>query len=434
MGALAAELAGLQGRDDVLTDEVTHLRRRAQHIGDRRRMATLDRAVGLHALAHGRLDEAVASLAAAADVPFLGRGLRDAVLPARGDLVETLVRLGRTEEARIRAAALSDLLSAMDDPLARALDLRAQALSADGADAEELLRAALAAHQEAHDPFEEARTQLLLGEHLRRDRQRSAARTCLLTAQRTFEQLDAAPWLHRTQTELRAAGGQPRASAGLEVLTPQERAVAEAVASGRSNREVAEELFLSPRTVEYHLGSVYRKLGVHGRSALAHRWRRPGPRRAAGRCRAPRGRPARVSSREPVGRLGDMDGAAGDVDLPGRLPRLVRAGAAACGPGHRARSRAARQGLPHAALVHAHRDVVRAAVDDELHVHAVGEHVGGSDVGSDGEVAGLVELVDEHDRVRVGHQDTRSPAMNVPPRPPAEAPWPVVSSPCPCRS
>ena len=55
------------------------------------------------------------------------------------------------------------------------------------------------------------------------------------------------------------------------MLTPQERSVAEAAASGRSNREVAESLFLSPRTVEYHLSSVYRKLGVHGRSALAHR-------------------------------------------------------------------------------------------------------------------------------------------------------------------
>ncbi len=271
MGALAAELAGLQGRDDILRAEVTHLRGQALRMGDRRRLATLDRAVGLHALAQGRLDDAVVGLVAAADVHFLGRGLRDAVLPARVDLVETLVRLGRTEEARQRAALLSPVLAAMDDPLARAFDLRAQALVASGSAAEELLRTALAAHQEARDPFEEARTQLLLGEHLRRDRQRSAARTCLLAAQSTLDHLGAAPWLRRTQHELRAAGGQPHESDGLEALTAQERAVAEAVASGRSNREVAESLFLSPRTVEYHLSSVYRKLGVHGRSALAHR-------------------------------------------------------------------------------------------------------------------------------------------------------------------
>jgi DNA-binding NarL/FixJ family response regulator len=271
MGALAAELAGLQGRDDILTAEVTHLRSEAMRMGDRRRLATLDRAIGLHALAHGRLDEAVVGLVAAADVPFLGRGLRDAVLPARVDVVETLIRLGRAEDALPRAASLSPVLAAMDDPLARALDLRTQALVTTGSTAEELLRTALAAHQEARDPFEEARTQLLLGEHLRRARQRSAARTCLLAAQRAFADLGAAPWLRRTQNELRAAGGQPHASEGLEVLTPQERSVAEAAASGRSNREVAESLFLSPRTVEYHLSSVYRKLGVHGRSALAHR-------------------------------------------------------------------------------------------------------------------------------------------------------------------
>jgi DNA-binding CsgD family transcriptional regulator len=271
MGALAAELAGLQGRDAVLAAEVTHLRKQALRIGDRRRMATLDRAVGLHALAQGRLDDAVTVLGAAADAPFLGRGLRDAVLPARVDLIETLARQGRSEDARSRASSLSPLLAAMDDPLARALDLRSQALVAHGPDAEELLRTALAAHQEARDPFEEARTRLLLGEHLRRDRQRSAARACLLSAQRTFEQLEARPWLRRTQNELRAAGGRPLAPDGLESLTPQERSVADAVASGQSNREVAESLFLSPRTVEYHLGHVYRKLGVHGRSGLAHR-------------------------------------------------------------------------------------------------------------------------------------------------------------------
>jgi DNA-binding NarL/FixJ family response regulator len=271
MGALAAELAGLQGRDDVLAQEVAHLRKLARRIGDRRRMATLDRAVGLHALVQGRLDDAVAELGAAADAPFLGRGLRDAVLPARVDMIEALTRQGRIEDARARAATLSPVLAAMDDPLARALDLRAQSFLVDGAAAEDLLQTALAAHAEARDPFEEARTRLLLGEHLRRDRQRSAARAGLLSAQRTFEQLEAKPWLRRTQNELRAAGGQPLAADGLESLTPQERSVAEAVASGRSNREVAEALFLSPRTVEYHLSSVYRKLGVHGRSALAHR-------------------------------------------------------------------------------------------------------------------------------------------------------------------
>ena len=132
-----------------------------------------------------------------------------------------------------------------------------------------------------------------------------------------------------------------------------------------------------------------------------------------------------------VGRLGDVHRAAGHVHLPGRLPRLDGTVASASGPGHRAGTRAARQRLPHAALVHAHRDVVRAAVDDELDVHAVGEHVGRGHVGGVGQVAGVVELVDEHDRVRVRDEDAggRPRCVRRPTR--AEAPWHAASSPVP---
>ena len=124
------------------------------------------------------------------------------------------------------------------------------------------------------EPFEQARTHMLLGEHLRRSRRRSDARAHLQTAIHTFDGLGAAPWSARAGQELRAAGGQPggaaRETAGnTAALTPQERAVALAVSSGMSNREVAEALFLSTRTVEYHLGNIYRKLEVHGRGALA---------------------------------------------------------------------------------------------------------------------------------------------------------------------
>jgi DNA-binding CsgD family transcriptional regulator len=133
---------------------------------------------------------------------------------------------------------------------------------------------ALAAHALTGEPFEQARTHLLLGEHLRRNRRRSEARAHLQTAVHAFDWLGASPWSVRAGQELRAAGGQPggvghESSGDVSALTPQERAVALAVASGMSNREVAETLFLSPRTVEYHLGNVYRKLGVHGRGALA---------------------------------------------------------------------------------------------------------------------------------------------------------------------
>lgn len=271
MAALAAELAGMAGDDDVLLEESTALRDAAMRQRDRRRLATLDRALGLRALADGRREPAIASLSAAADSPFLGRGLRDGVLPARVDLVEALARSGDLEAAAVRGEEVRAHLLAMRDPAADALSARVAALVSAGDEAAGWYEAAVAAHEAAPDPFEHGRTLLLQGEHLRRMRRRTHARAALLQAERAFDRLGARPWLARTRTELRAAGGQPEEAEGLDVLTPQETAVATAVAEGRSNREVAELLFLSPKTVEYHLGSVYRKLGVHGRGALARR-------------------------------------------------------------------------------------------------------------------------------------------------------------------
>jgi DNA-binding NarL/FixJ family response regulator len=159
----------------------------------------------------------------------------------------------------------------MGDPLADALAARAAALLASANDATALFAVAMSAHARARDPFEEGRTLLLLGEHQRRERHRTAARASLTEAVRLFEHLGAEPWLARARNELRAAGGQAESGGELGVLTPQELAVARAVAAGGTNREIAQALYLSPRTVEYHLGSVYRKLGVHGRGALAGR-------------------------------------------------------------------------------------------------------------------------------------------------------------------
>lgn len=268
--ALAVEIAAITGDDSVLHDEVAQLRALTDRIHDRRRRATGDRAVGLRALVAGRLDEAVASLSAAADVDFLGRGLRDAVLPARVDLVEAYARLGDPVEARHRADAVRPVLDAMDDPPAAALSERVAGLVARSpASAATHFDTAVRFHTRGGDPFEHGRTLLLQGEHLRRHHRRSEARAALLGASVLFERLGARPWVERVQAELRAAGGTPTTGGSAAALTPQELAVARAVVSGRSNREVGEALFLSPRTVEYHLGNVYRKLGVHGRAGVA---------------------------------------------------------------------------------------------------------------------------------------------------------------------
>jgi DNA-binding CsgD family transcriptional regulator len=130
---------------------------------------------------------------------------------------------------------------------------------------------ALRLHDSAGRPFGRARTVLAYGEFLRRNRRRVDARAHLRAALEVFLDLRAEPWAERAGQELRASGETARkrdvATAG--DLTPQERQAALLVRSGLANREIAARLFLSPRTVEYHLSNVYQKLGVRSRGELA---------------------------------------------------------------------------------------------------------------------------------------------------------------------
>jgi DNA-binding NarL/FixJ family response regulator len=118
--------------------------------------------------------------------------------------------------------------------------------------------------------MDQARTQLLIGEHLRRARRRADARQQLRAAVATFARLDAAAWAERARAELRATGeATPRpAPKRLAGLTPQELRVAVAVSEGAPNRQIAAQLFLSPRTVDYHLRKVFQKTGITSRAEL----------------------------------------------------------------------------------------------------------------------------------------------------------------------
>ncbi|MCO5991696.1 helix-turn-helix transcriptional regulator, partial [Actinoallomurus spadix] len=133
---------------------------------------------------------------------------------------------------------------------------------------------ALRLHDKGGRPFERARTELLYGEWLRRARRRSDARGPLRSALEVFEGLRAEPWAERARAELRATGesaatARPAAADLLERLTPQELQVVRLAAEGNSSRDIAAQLFLSPRTVEYHLYKAYPKLGVSSRRELA---------------------------------------------------------------------------------------------------------------------------------------------------------------------
>jgi DNA-binding CsgD family transcriptional regulator len=187
------------------------------------------------------------------------------------DLVEAHVRCGREQEARALASELAELAELTGRRSTRAAAARSQGLLSSGDDAEQAFAEALHWNSQVADPFDRARTELYLGEHLRRRKRRSAARAPLAAAERILSQLGAGPWAERARTELSLAGGGPPAerTTGLRELTAQELQVALAVADGQTNAEVARSLFLSVKTIEFHLGNAYRKLGLRSRSALA---------------------------------------------------------------------------------------------------------------------------------------------------------------------
>jgi DNA-binding NarL/FixJ family response regulator len=230
---------------------------------------TLAWARGLGALGAGRPEEALALL----DLNSYEDGRREALLSRWqiADLVEAAVQAGRPEVAEPALASFEPWVQRGGSAIARALAARARGLLAKDDEAEQWLRAALALHDQAFRPFERARTELAVGEALRRARRRTDAREPLRAALHEFERLGATPWAERARAELRATGEsfRRRDPTALETLTPQEYQVARFVAAGGTNRDVAAQLFLSHRTVSYHLHNVYRKLGVASRTELA---------------------------------------------------------------------------------------------------------------------------------------------------------------------
>jgi DNA-binding CsgD family transcriptional regulator len=158
---------------------------------------------------------------------------------------------------------------------------RAQALVADGREAERLYGEAIDHLRRCRVLPQLARARLVYGEWLRRERRRRDARTELQAAYELFESMGATAFARRAAIELAATGEHPRRRSPelIGVLTPQEKRIAYLAAEGAANAEIAAQLFLSPRTVEYHLRNVYLKLGIATRSQLlgALERRRPQP-------------------------------------------------------------------------------------------------------------------------------------------------------------
>ncbi len=264
-GALAL-LAALQGQEErardlayeVLAEAVP---RRLVHI-----ILTARRALGLIDLAAGRAEAALAHLQPPGDLVHPG-----VVVAFTPDLVEAAAQAGKTDLA---ARALEPLVrrtaSAHSSEL-RAVAARCQALLAAPDAAADEFRRALALHESADQPMEYGRTQLLFGEFLRRRRRKAEARDPLRAAFEIFRSLGAHAWAERARAELRAAGeAVETASVSIRTdkLTPQEMRIVEAVAAGCTNREIAAQMFLSARTVDYHLRKIFDKLKVRSRGEL----------------------------------------------------------------------------------------------------------------------------------------------------------------------
>jgi|SRR5579884_1491843 len=199
------------------------------------------------------------------------RRIADVDVSPAPERVELLLRLSREGEARTTATAHAAAAAAKAQPWALARAARAQALLAPDDAFDAPFAEALALHARTPDAFERGRTELAYGARLRRGGERARAREQLRAAHETFEALGAAPWADAARSELAATGetARRREPSTVDELTPQELRVAVLLAEGRTTREAAAALFLSPKTVEYHLRNVYRKLAIHSREELA---------------------------------------------------------------------------------------------------------------------------------------------------------------------
>jgi DNA-binding CsgD family transcriptional regulator len=228
--------------------------------------------LGVLELSFGRPERATAHLEKCARLEIeYGLKLPD-VVPWNADLIEAYVRVGRAEDAVRELETLEEQGRATGSRWAAAAAARCRGLLADEDGYETILLRALELHGD-HEPFERARTELCLGRRRRHSRHRAAARAVLRQALATFETLGAEPWAEQARVELRVAGETPAPSPGgsLMTLTPQELQVALVVAGGATNREAGGALFISPKTVEFHLGHVYGKLGVRSRTELVRK-------------------------------------------------------------------------------------------------------------------------------------------------------------------
>jgi DNA-binding CsgD family transcriptional regulator len=283
---LAAALAGIallearQGREAECRRHAAEARARCAELEMGLYRVWAMQALGDLELGLGRPAEAIEHYAEQV-AAMRSLGIADVDLSPAPELVEAFLRLGRRPEAEAAAEPYVEAARAKGQPWARARAARCRALLAGDGELEACFEEALELHARTLDVFETARTELAYGARLRRARRRVQARDRLRSAHEAFDRLGAARWAEQAAAELAATGetARRRNAATLDELTPQELQIALLLAEGKTTRETAAAVFLSPKTVEYHLRHVYRKLGIRSREELAAALAPSAPRR-----------------------------------------------------------------------------------------------------------------------------------------------------------
>ena len=237
---------------------------------------------GFIELTAGNLEQAEASLSRAADLGDRIGFAEPAAWRFHANHIEAVIGRGDMNRAETLLGRLDGRGRATGRPwtLATAARCRALLLAARGdtSGAAQALEQALGHHQQLAMPFELGRTLLVMGQVQRRLKRKRVARDYLQRAQGIFDSLPSPPWAGRTRSELSRLGLRPPAPL---TLTATEERVAALAAAGHTNRQVAQALFLSPKTVEASLARVYRKLGISSRAELGAAMARPQPSRPA---------------------------------------------------------------------------------------------------------------------------------------------------------
>jgi DNA-binding CsgD family transcriptional regulator len=270
----AMRLAAMRGREVEVSTliEVTlsEVPRRGEGIGVA--CAEWARAILLNGL--GRYPEAMA----AAELALHHQEYPDLRYPgianwAAGELIEAAVRSGKSETAAVATHWIAEMTGASRTDWALGVEMRSRALLANGENAERFYRAAITHFGRSRVGTELARAHLIYGEWLRGERRRVDAREQLRTAHQMLETMGMAAFAERARRELVAAGetaGNRTASKSTAELTAQETQIARLARDGLSNPEIGDRLFISAKTVQYHLRKIFAKLGISSRSQLEY--------------------------------------------------------------------------------------------------------------------------------------------------------------------